>query len=187
MIPELLQDRAALFVAGTLDVDQREGFELILDFQPELRALVDRLQEVGAAVTLASLRRRSAPPTSLRDRVLSAVAGRPRSEAQPMVVTCPRGLVEWVNPEFTAMCGYRIEDIRGRKPGQFLQGPDTDSSAVRRMSDAIRERRKCSEKLVNYHRNGSPYEVEIALTPVLDDAGEPLWFIAKERKFAHAA
>jgi PAS domain S-box-containing protein len=187
MLPELLQDRAALYVAGALDADQRDAFELVLDFQPELRVLVARLQEVGAAVMLSSLRHDSTPPPNLRARILSAVASRPRSETHPMVVTCPRGRVEWVNPQFTAMCGHSFEEIRGRKPGEFLQGPDTDAEVVKRIRDAIRERRKCREKLVNYHRDGTRYEVELALTPVLDDAGEPLWFVAQERKLANVA
>lgn len=187
MLPELLQDRAALYVAGALDADQREAFELVLDFHPELRAHVARLQDIGAAVTLASLRRDSAPPATLRERVLSAVAGLPRSETDPMVVTCPRGRVEWVNPQFIAMCGHSFEEIRGRKPGEFLQGPDTDATVVQRIRDAIRERRKCRERLVNYHRDGTRYAVELALTPVLDDEGQPLWFVAKERKLADVA
>ncbi|MEY3607404.1 MAG: hypothetical protein RLZZ447_192 [Verrucomicrobiota bacterium] len=187
MLPELLQDRAALYVAGALDAEQRESFELLLDFQPELRALVSRLQDVGAAVTLASLRRDSAPPAALRDRVLGAVAGRTRPEPEPMVVTCPLGRVEWVNPQFIAMCGHSFEEIRGRKPGEFLQGPDTDAGVVQRIRDAIRARRKCRERLYNYHRDGTRYAVEVALTPVLDDAGEPLWFVAKERKLAEVA
>jgi PAS domain S-box-containing protein len=104
-----------------------------------------------------------------------------------MVVTCPLGRVEWVNPQFIAMCGHSFEEIRGRKPGEFLQGPDTDAGVVQRIRDAIRARRKCRERLYNYHRNGTRYAVEVALTPVLDDAGEPLWFVAKERKLAEVA
>jgi PAS domain S-box-containing protein len=187
MLSELLQDRAALYVAGALDADQREAFELILDFKPELQAHVARLQEVGTAVTLALAGRESAAPATLRERVLSAVAGRRRCEPDPMLVTCPQGLVEWVNPQFTAMCGHSFEEIRGRKPSEFLQGPDTDGAVVQRIRDAIRERRKCRETLVNYHRNGTRYAVELALTPVLDDDGKPLWFVARERKLAHVA
>ena len=104
-----------------------------------------------------------------------------------MLVTCPQGRVEWVNPQFTAMCGHSFDEIRGRKPSEFLQGPDTDGAVVQRIRDAIRERRKCRETLVNYHRNGTRYAVELALTPVLDDDGKPLWFVAKERKLAHVA
>ncbi len=58
---------------------------------------------------------------------------------------------------------------------------------VQRIRNAIRERRKCRERLVNYHRSGLPYTVELALTPVLDDDGKPLWFVAKERKLANVA
>ena len=38
------------------------------------------------------------------------------------------------------------------------------------------------ETIVNYHKNGTPYWVEIAITPIFDDAGQPLWLVARERE-----
>jgi PAS domain S-box-containing protein len=96
-------------------------------------------------------------------------------------VTDPVGRIEWVNPAFTAMCGHDLAELRGRKPGPILQGPDTDPAAVARIREAVHARRACRETLVNYHKNGTPYRAEVRIAPVLDDAGEPLWFVARER------
>jgi hypothetical protein len=27
----------------------------------------------------------------------------------------PDGLVQWINPDFSAMCGYTLEELRGKK------------------------------------------------------------------------
>ena len=86
-----------------------------------------------------------------------------------MVVTDGRGLTEWVNPAFTAMCGYSFAELRGRKPGHLLQGPDTDPAALDRIRAAVTARRSCCETVVNYHRNGSRYLAEISITPILDE------------------
>lgn len=185
MSSELLHDRAALYVAGALTAPERESFELVLEFKDDLRAHVAQLQEVGTAVLLAEVPRRSAAPAGLRNRILDTIGTRVQQvELDGLVVTGPDGLVEWVNPPFTAMCGYSLAELKGRKPGRMLQGLETDPAAVQRIRDAVHARRACREVLINYHKDGSPYRVEVAITPVLDDAGAPLWFVAKEQKLA---
>lgn len=183
MSHQLLQDRAALYVAGALTAPERESFELVLEFQPELRTHVARLQEVGAQVLLARVPRKTAAPSGLKSRILDAIESQPR-QLQPdgLVVTGPNGLIEWANPAFSSMCGYSLVELKGRKPGQLLQGPKTDPAAVQRIRDAVRERRLCRETLFNYHKDGALYRVDLAITPIVDDEGAPLWFVAKERK-----
>lgn len=179
----LLHDRAALYVAGALTAPERDSFELVLEFQDDLRAHVTRLQEVGNRVLLAQVPRQAAAPAGLKARILDAIETRVR-QLQPdsLVATNPDGLVEWANPAFSAMCGFSLAELKGRKPGHLLQGRETDLAAVQRIRDAVRERRTCCETLLNYHKDGSLYRVEVAITPILDDEGAPLWFVAKERK-----
>jgi PAS domain S-box-containing protein len=187
MLTELLQDRAALYVSGAMTAPERENFELILEFHSPLRAHVAALQEVGTSVLLSQAKRPRAVNSVLKQRLLSALDAHPR-QLQPdgIVVTGPGGGIEWVNPAFTAMCGYSLDEIKGRKPGAFLQGPATDAAGVQRIRDALRERRACREELVNYHKSGSAYRVDIAISPILDDAGEPLWFVAREKELRSA-
>jgi PAS domain S-box-containing protein len=189
MLAEFLQDRAALYVSGAMSAAERENFELILEFHQDLRAHVTGLQEAMAAVYMARVPAKAAPPRALKARLLEslgALPGQPGPEG--LVVTGPDALVEWVNPAFTAMCGYALGELRGRKPGQLLQGPDTDPAAVGRIRGALRDRRVCRESLVNYHKDGTRYRVDVRITPILDDAGQPLWFVAQERQLPdHAA
>jgi PAS domain S-box-containing protein len=104
-----------------------------------------------------------------------------------VVVTGPDRLIHWVNPAFTAMCGYSLAELKGRKPGALLQGRETDLEAVGRIREALRQHRPCRETLVNYHKDGSAYRVDLRIAPVLDDEGAPLWFVARERKLADLA
>ena len=183
LLTELLQDRAALYVCGAMTAPERENFELILEFHAPLRSHVAALLEVGMDVVTARLRSAPAVNAAMKDRVLSALPRHPR-QLQPdgIVVTGPDCCIEWVNPAFTAMCGYRLEEIKGRKPGHFLQGPATDPACVQRIREALHERRACREVLVNYHKAGALYRVDVAIAPILDDAGEPLWFVAREKE-----
>lgn len=180
MLSDVLQDRAALYVSGEMSAPDREAFDVLLDFHAELRVHVAGLQEVVAAVVMSPVSA-AAPPAGLKARLLATMASTPVVEPEARVVAGPDGLLEWVNPAFTAMCGYSLDELRGHKPGRLLQGPDTDPAAVARIRESLRNRRACRETLVNYHKDGTRYRADIRITPVLDDDGQPLWFVARER------
>jgi PAS domain S-box-containing protein len=184
MLNEYLQDQAALYAAGTMSALEREQFELVLEFHHELRELVSGLTEIGAAVVLSTQTPVGAVPSpGLKTRLSRLIADRPQhSTSEAMVISGPDGLVQWINPAFSAMCGYTLEELRGKKLGPILQGARTDRETAERMRRAVHEYRPCSETILNYHKNGTPYWVEIAITPILNDIGQPLWLVARERE-----
>lgn len=184
MLAEFLQERAALYAAGAMTAREREEFELVLDFHAELRAHVAGLQETAAGVLMAGLPVATlTPPAGLRERLLEQAATPWTPEpTEARVATDADGRIVWVNAAFTAMCGHALSELKGRKPGEVLQGPDTDAAAVARIRAAVHAGRACRETLVNYHKDGSRYRVDIRITPVLDDAQRPVWFVARERK-----
>jgi PAS domain S-box-containing protein len=102
--------------------------------------------------------------------------------ADPAVITDPQGRVEWINPAFTDMCGYTLAELKGRKPGHLLQGPDTDPETVAELRRAIRERCGVSVELINYRKNGEPYAVWITLNPLHDRTGQLVGYMAVERE-----
>jgi PAS domain S-box-containing protein len=186
MLSEFLQDQAALYVSGTMMEQERGQFELVLEFHDELRELVAELMDIGAIVTLASMRTAGvAPSPDLKARLSSLIATRPQhATTEGMVMSGPDGLVQWVNPAFSAMCGYSLDELRGKKLGPILQGPKTDRETAARMRGAVHQHRPCCETILNYHKNGTPYWVEVGITPIVDDAGELLWLVACERELA---
>ena len=189
MISELLQERAALYAAGTMTAPEREQFELVLEFHEELRALAGGLAETAVAITLGTLPAGGARPSpGLKGRIVGLLGGRPQQTVpEALVVTGPDGLVQWISPAFGAMCGYELGEVQGKKLGPILQGERTDRAAAIRMREAVKAHRPCRETILNYHKNGTPYWVEIAITPILDEAGQPLWLVARERELTDRA
>ena len=182
MIEDFLRDRSALYVSGAMTVEEREEFELILEFHDEVRAFVAKLQEVVTPVLFSRAPlARPGPPPAMKSELLRAVAAQPRDPPEGFVTTGPDRLVQWVNPAFTAMCGYALDELRGKSLGPILQGKRTDPAAVARIRGAIHDLRPCRETLLNYHKEGWPYWVDIQITPILDDEGRPRWFAAREK------
>lgn len=187
MLDEFLEDRAALYVSGAMTAPERDGFEVLLEANPALRAHVAGLQETAAAVAMLPVSPRVVP-AALKARLLGALdATGQETEPEALVVTGPDGLIEWVNPAFTAMCGYELAELKGRKPGALLQGPATDAATVARIREAVRGRRACRETLLNYHKDGTRYRADVRIMPLLDDEGQPRCFVARERKLPDEA
>jgi PAS domain S-box-containing protein len=188
MLTEYLQDRAALYVTGGMSEDEREEFELLLEFHEELRESVAALSEAGAAVLLSARAQDVQPSPTLRARIMDSIRGRrQQNRHEALVVASPDGLVHWVSPEFTEMCGYALQELRGKKLGPILQGAKTDRATAERMRHAVLERRECRERILNYHKDGSAYWVDIDIKPIRDDAGTPIYLVAREREVPDVA
>jgi len=178
---EQLEEHAALYAAGALTERERAQFELILKFHDDLREFVKHLEEAAAASSFAPKPSDVVPCPTLKSRVLERVHGRvQRAADESFVLANAEGLVEWVNQAFIGMCGYTLDELKGRKLGPILQGELTDPAAAARVREAVLQRRPCTEALINYHKDGTPYWVSINITPVRDDAGHFLCFIARE-------
>jgi PAS domain S-box-containing protein len=122
-----------------------------------------------------------APCPTIKGRLLEEVDRRIQKKPEEgFVLATPEGLVEWVNDAFTGMCGFTLDELKGKKLGPILQGILTDKAAAERMRNAVRERQPCSEALINYHKDGRPYWVSINITPIYDNAGHFLCFVARE-------
>ncbi len=191
MIDESLQEQAALYASGALSAREREQFELILHFHRDLRVLVTEFEEVTTAATVATLRAGGPRPCpTLKARLLDTLPGRVQESParhEGFVITGTDGLVLWVNSAFTEMCGYALEELCGRKLGPILQGEKTDTIVAERMRQAVHDYQPCREKILNYHKDGSAYWVEIAITPIVDDDGLPRWLVARERELPDLA
>jgi PAS domain S-box-containing protein len=101
-----------------------------------------------------------------------------------IVITDAYGRTTWVNPGFQQICGYTAAELIGRKPGDVLQGEQTDPAAVERIRSALRAVRPCREELLNYHKDGHPYWVALQIVPLLDAAQAAQQFVAIEHEIS---
>ena len=95
-----------------------------------------------------------------------------------ILVTDIDGRVTWVNPAFEALSGYSLEHMMGKKPGDVLQGPDTDRAVVRAIGESLRRRRPIKREILNYTSTGEPYWIALSIAPLENDLGEPYAFVA---------
>ncbi|WP_152547664.1 PAS domain S-box protein [Nitrincola lacisaponensis] len=97
-----------------------------------------------------------------------------------VVITDMAGRVEWVNDGFTRISGYTLDDMLGRKPGELLQGPETDPCTLARIRAALERGEGFKADLVNYTNENKPYWIRIQCNPLRDNKGSLQGFMAIE-------
>lgn len=119
----------------------------------------------------------SRPRPDPEDQLLAAAA---RVTENAVVITDPDGQVIFVNKGFEKLAGYRLEEVKGTKPGDRLQGAYTSQETRRRIRQHLDARKPFYEEILNYHKNGEPYWISLAINPIFNDKGILTNFVALE-------
>ncbi|MDE3129868.1 MAG: PAS domain-containing protein, partial [Acidobacteriota bacterium] len=135
-----------------------------------------RLQELVARRT-SELRTLSVSlrTTTRENTQLGLVA---RNTTNGVVITDAQGYLEWANTAFERMTGYTLAEVKGRKPGHFLQGPDTDPASVAQLHRAVQAGERCYVEILNYTKSRHPYWQIVDVEPVHDVNGKLVNWIA---------
>ncbi|WP_239862716.1 ATP-binding protein [Vibrio sp. Isolate32] len=98
-----------------------------------------------------------------------------------VVITDKQGRIDWVNSAFETMTGFRLDSVKGLKPGSFLQGEDTCLETARRIGSAVHKGNQVKAEILNYAIDKRPYWVDIDIVPLRNEEGDVERFIAIER------
>ncbi len=100
--------------------------------------------------------------------------------ADSVMVTNHYGVIEYVNPAFEALTGYRREEVYGKTP-RILKSGEQGPEVYQDMWKTIRAGNVYRGILVNRKKNGESYYVEESICPVRDAAGQITHFISNAR------
>ncbi|WAQ91901.1 hypothetical protein PtA15_15A294 [Puccinia triticina] len=81
-----------------------------------------------------------------------------------------------VSEGFTKVTGYERDAIVG-KNCRFLQGPGTSPESVQRIRDGLNSGEGCTELLLNYRKDGTPFYCLLCIIPFRDVTGALIYFI----------
>lgn len=83
-----------------------------------------------------------------------------------VVITDADKRIIYVNGGFERLTGYRMEEVVGKKPGDFLQGRATDPKTIASISAKLAAGQPFYEEILNYTKAGEPYWTSLATNPV---------------------
>ncbi|MDR4518802.1 MAG: PAS domain-containing protein [Nitrosomonas sp.] len=97
-----------------------------------------------------------------------------------VMITDPERRIIWINNSFERILGYRTEEVIGRNPAEFLQGPDTSAETIREISDSLKSTGSFSGEILNYTKNGDRIWLYLNIAAVHDDSGKLINYVAVE-------
>jgi len=100
--------------------------------------------------------------------ILSLVANKTDNS---VIITGPEGKIQYVNPGFSRLTGFEAHEAMGRRPGDILQGPNTDPATVARIREKLASRQPFYEEILNYTKDKKPYWISLSINPIHDDNG----------------
>jgi PAS domain S-box-containing protein len=117
--------------------------------------------------------------SELELKKLSLIATKSKSG---VIISDNQGRIEWVNSSFEQTTGYTLDEVIGKKPKDFLQQePITNKDARQRLAEALRKKENVEVTILNVAKSGRPYFNQLEITPVFDEDGNHVNFIAVQR------
>ncbi|TMO54137.1 EAL domain-containing protein [Pseudoalteromonas phenolica] len=106
-----------------------------------------------------------------------------------IVITDTRGKIEYVNPKFERITGYRLEEVLGKTP-RVLRSELT-ATDYRALWHELKEKGQWRGEFHNQKKNGEHYWEQARISAIRDQAGKVTHYIAvkediTEQKHAHA-
>ncbi|MBF0219078.1 MAG: diguanylate cyclase [Gammaproteobacteria bacterium] len=94
-----------------------------------------------------------------------------------ITITDASGIIQVVNPAFTAVTGYKAEDVIGKSP-RVLKSGRHDAAFYRNMWQSLRERGSWDGEIWNRRADGEIYPERLSLNAIYDDRGEVSNYVA---------
>ena len=130
----------------------------------------------GAVATFTDVTQQRATARELE--MLSVVA---RQSDYAVVTTDESNKITWVNPAWEKLTGYTVAEVTGRSPVHVSEGPHTDAETIARRRSAMRAGESFTGELLHYRKDGTPYWIELTITPLHDAQGKTTGHVSLSR------
>ena len=103
-----------------------------------------------------------------------------KQAAEAIVITDPKGVIQYTNPAFEAITGYADGEVVGKTP-RLLKSGRHDEAFYSNLWDIITSGRTWNGRIVNKKKDGAFYTEEGSIAPVRDESGAIVNYVAVKR------
>ncbi len=194
--PQEVEPSQELFLQHVHPEDQERfqrqflsALELRTEFASEFRYIRTNRQERHGSIT-GRIGRDPAGKTLGYSGVFQDITERKRAKdeysllataieqaGESVTITDPRGVIQYVNPAFERISGYRRIEVQGRTPRLLISGAQ-DNAWYDALWRTINSGRVWQGRSVNRRKDGSLFEVEATISPVRNSVGAITHYVA---------
>lgn len=130
-------------------------------------------------------------PEREKDERLSLLSMIAEKNINPVLVCDSEGRIEWVSSNFIKTTGYTRAEAIGRRPGELLEGPETDPQTSMHIKSQALRGLPVSAEILNYTKAGQKRWIKMHGQALHNSEGEVLKYYAirediTERKLMEA-
>ncbi len=166
---------AMLATQATVAIENARLFETLEQHRTQLEGLVDeRVAEIKHINTQlqAEVQERRRAEDELR-KLARAI----EHSASTVVIADTTPRIEYVNPAFTRVTGYTLDEVRGKNP-RFLKSGRHSREFYQNLWDTLLRGEVWRGEFINRRKNGELYYEASRIAPVPDAAGNITHYIA---------
>ncbi|MCU0789381.1 MAG: PAS domain-containing protein, partial [Verrucomicrobia bacterium] len=104
--------------------------------------------------------------------------------AEAIVITDTAGNIQYVNPAFELVSGYTRAEVEGRNP-RLLKSGEQDDAFYRGLWETLSRGQVWRGHLKNKRKDGTLFDEEATISPVHDDTGQVVNYVAVKRDVSH--
>ena len=94
-----------------------------------------------------------------------------------VIITDERGVIEYVNPQFSVTSGYRPDEVMGRHVS-ILKSGYTPPSHYQGLWETLKLGKAWKGDLLNRRKDGELYWESVSISPICDEEGRTIHFIS---------
>lgn len=123
--------------------------------------------------------------SALPPQVFGAMAASSMVTDRAVLITNPDGTVLWANAAYERLTEYKLPEIVGRHPREFLHGIETDPGAVRYIRSQMERGFRFRIELKQYTKSGRWFWNDIEVQPIHDHLQKLTGFVGFAQDVSH--
>jgi PAS domain S-box-containing protein len=100
---------------------------------------------------------------------------------ESIIITDSDGIIEYVNPAFEVITGYKKDEAVGQRPTNLLKSGRQDNQFYREMWETIKNGNVWRGHFINKKKAGALFEEDAAISPVKNAEGKIINYVAIKR------
>ena len=117
-------------------------------------------------------------PQREKEERLSLLSLIAEKNINPVIVCDSEGKIEWVSSNFVKTTGYTKEEAIGQRPGELLEGPETDPQTSLYIKTQASKGLPVSAEILNYTKDGRKHWIKLHGQALYGKEGEVLKYYA---------
>lgn len=179
ILPPSVANLTMQHIRLALETGERQIYEYDLDVSDkhgryETRMVVSGRDEVLSMVRDVTDRRRS-------EEQLLKLSGAVAQTADSVMILNKAGVIEYVNPAFEQLTGYRRDEAVGKRPPDILDSGKHDKSFYASIDKTLATGESVRVEFINRKKSGEVYCQATTITPIRDSEGDIVNFVSTGR------